>query len=460
LLDHDDLLSEHALFWTADAIDKFPDSSFIYSDEDKLGDSGKRVAPYFKCDWNEDLFLSCNMACHLGVFKTVLLRQIGGFRVGFEGAQNWDLVLRCLGEIEPGKIRHIPRVLYHRRSHAGSTGESIAAKPYGFDVGERALTESLVRRGISARVEAVGTVYRARYALPDSPPLVSLIIPTRNGVDLVRQCITSVLQKTTYPIYEILLVDNGSDDPEALNYFKSLESDARIRILRDDRPFNYSALNNGAVKLARGQLLALLNNDIEVISPDWLSEMVSHALRPGIGAVGARLWYRNDTLQHGGVILGIGGVAGHSHKHLPRGNPGYVGRANLVQSLSAVTGACLVIRKAIYEEVGGLNEKDLQVAFNDIDFCLRVRNGGYRNIWTPYAELYHHESATRGYDVTPEKQAIFVREMGYMKQRWGDQLLNDPAYSPNLTLENENFSYAWPPRVEMTVPRSSRGNRQ
>jgi len=217
--------------------------------------------------------------------------------------------------------------------------------------------------------------------------------------------------------------------------------------MRDDRPFNYSALNNAAAKLARGDVLGLLNNDLEVISPDWLLEMVSHAVRPNIGAVGAKLWYPNDTLQHGGVILGLGGVAGHAHHNILRGMFGYFGRAKVVQNFSAVTAACLLVRKSIYEEVGGLNEPNLQVAFNDVDFCLRVREAGYRNIWTPYAELYHHESATRGFEDTPEKQARFAKEVKYMRQRWGDLLLNDPAYSPNLTLDHGDFSLAWPPRL-------------
>jgi GT2 family glycosyltransferase len=258
----------------------------------------------------------------------------------------------------------------------------------------------------------------------------------------------SILEKTTYPNYEILIIDNGSDDPATLEYFAAIASDTRVRIIRDDRPFNFSALNNAAVRQAEGVVIGLINDDIEVIAPEWLSEMVSLALQPAIGAVGARLLYPNDTLQHGGVILGLGGVAGHSHKHLPRHHHGYCCRAALVQGFSAVTAACLVIRKAVYEEVGGLNETDLAIAFNDVDFCLRVREAGYRNVWTPYAELYHHESASRGRDSTRAKQTRFAREIAYMKSRWASLLLNDPAYSPNLTLNREDFSLAWPPRVE------------
>jgi glycosyltransferase involved in cell wall biosynthesis len=449
LLDHDDLLALHALFWVVDAINQNPYACLIYSDEDKIDDSGRRLDPYFKCDWNVDLFYSQNMFSHLGVYRADLLNEIGGFREELEGSQDYDLALRCLERIEPKQIHHIPRVLYHWRMHAESTEKSGDAKSCALLAGERALNDHFQRQNVNARAELVGFGYRVHHVLPDVPPLVSLIIPTRNGLQLIRQCVESILKKTTYPNYEILIVDNGSDDPATLQYFKELQSDPRIRVVRDDRPFNYSALNNAAVKLARGEVVGLLNNDLEVISPEWLSEMVSHALRPGVGAVGARLWYPNNTLQHGGVVIGLGGVAGHSHKHLPQKMSGYFWRASLIQSFSAVTAACLVIRKSVYEEVGGFNEDDLQIAFNDIDFCLRVREAGYRNIWTPYAELYHHESATRGYEDTPERQARFAKEVQYMKQRWGDTLLNDPAYSPNLTLGHDDFSLAWPPRVEL-----------
>ena len=451
LLDHDDLLAEHALFWVVDAINRNPAARLIYSDEDKIDDAGKRFAPYFKCDWNVDLFYSHNLIAHLGVYRANLLREIGGFRQGFEGSQDYDLVLRCVERIAPKQIHHISRVLYHWRMHAESAAQSMAAKPYAVLAGERALNEHFQRQTVKAVSKSIGHGYRVRYALPDMLPLVSLIIPTRNGLRLLRRCVESILKKTTYHNYEILIVDNESDDPATLQYFKELQSESRIRVIRVDRPFNYSALNNEAVKLARGELVGLLNNDIEVISKDWLSEMVSHALRPGVGAVGARLWYPNNTLQHGGVILGIGGVGGHSHKHLARHQNGYFSRAHLIQSCCAVTAACLVIRKEIFEAVGGFNEK-LQIAFNDIDFCLRVRESGYRNIWTPYAELYHHESATRGFEDTSDKEARFSKEAEYMKKHWDSLLLNDPAYSPNLTLDNEDFSLAWPPRVDLLPP--------
>ena len=455
LMDHDDLLAEHALFWLADAIDRHPDARLIYSDEDKIDGRGVRSAPNFKPDWNLDLFRSQNMFSHLGAFRTDLVRELGGFRVGLEGAQDYDLVLRCIEHVAPAQVHHIPRVLYHWRVHAASTATSIEAKPYAHEAGVRALNEHFARTGVRGQAECTPDGYRVHYELPDPPPLVSLIIPTRNAAELVRQCIESIQRKTTYPRYEIILVDNGSDDPAALDYFRQLGQQPGVRVIRDDRPFNYSALNNAAVELASGELVGLVNNDIEVISPDWLSEMVAIALQPGVGAVGARLWYPDMRLQHGGIILGIGGIAGHSHKRLQPGDAGHFQRAVVVQSLAAVTAACMVVRKDIYRSVGGLDEEHLQVAYNDVDFCLRVREAGYRNVWTPYAELIHHESATRGDDAATDKQARFVAEGQYMQRRWGEALVTDPAYSPNLSLMFEDFSYAWPPRVPPLAPPTS-----
>jgi glycosyltransferase involved in cell wall biosynthesis len=378
LMDHDDLMAEHALFWVAEAINQNPDACLIYSDEDKIDNSGVRFEPYFKCGWNVDLFYSQNMFSHLGVFRADLLCKSGGFREGFEGSQDYDLTLRCIEFIEPKHIHHIPRVLYHWRAHAKSTANATNAKPYAVLAGERAINEHFQRRKINASVTFVDYGYRVRYDLPDSLPMVSLIIPTWNQLPLLQKCIESILKKTTYPNYEILIIDNGSDDPATLQYFVELQAETLIRIVRDDRPFNYSALNNAAVKLAQGEVLGLLSSDLEVISSDWLSEMVSIALQPLVGAVGARLWYPNETLHDGGVILGMAEsrVAGHPHYRMPRCQSGYFGRANLINSFSAVTANCLVIRKAIYEEAGGLNETELQLAFNDVDFCLRLREAG------------------------------------------------------------------------------------
>lgn len=450
LMDHDDLLAENALFWVAVAINDNPAAMLIYSDEDKLDEAGVRRDPYFKPDWNPDLFYSQNLITHLGVYKTNRVKSIGGFTIGLEGAQDYDLALRYSEGICGNEIIHIPRILYHWRVHPQSTAQAGGdAKPYAMLAGQRALVNHFDRLKVRAEVEFIDYGYRIHYELPEKLPLVSLVIPTRNGLKLIQQCVNSILEKTTYGNFEIIVIDNGSDDKDALAYFQLLQGKGLATVIRDDGPFNYAALNNKAVQAARGELIGLLNNDLEVISPGWLDEMVSIALQKNVGAVGARLWYPDNTLQHGGVILGIGGWAGHSHKGFLKGSPGYVGRMSLISGFSAVTGACLVVRKDLYTKFGGLNEVDLKVSCNDVDLCLRLRESGLRNVWTPYAELYHHESATRGYEDTPEKKERFAREVAYMHKRWGDLFLHDPAYNDNLTLDNEGFGLAWPPRVEL-----------
>ena len=447
LLDPNDFLGEQALFWIAQEINQHPGARLIYSDEDKIGKNGDRENPYFKCDWNPDLFFSQNMLGRLCLYHTRLVKKIGGFRFEFEDALDYDLALRFTEKIKSIQIRHIPRVLYHERIRPLNKTVTEEINTRAALAGVKALSDHLKRVKIKAEAEPSNLGFRVRYQLPPNPPMVSLIIPTRNGFKLIKTCIDSILKMTTYPNYEIIVVDNGSDDKRTLRYLSELPK--KVRVIRDDSPFNYSALNNRAVKTAKGSIVGLINNDLEVISPDWLSEMVSHAVRPGIGAVGARLWYPKNSLQHGGVIIGIGGVAGHSHKHIARSEFGYFGRAAQIQNLSAVTAACLVIKKSIYDEVHGLNEKDLKVAYNDVDFCLKIREKGYRNLYTPYAELYHHESASRGYENNLKKRRRMLKEVRYMVRRWGDQLLNDPAYSPNLTLKHENFGLAWPPRTEL-----------
>jgi GT2 family glycosyltransferase len=450
LLDHDDVLPEHALFLVASYINKYPEARLFYSDEDKLTLDGQRTAPYFKPDWNPHLILTQNFFSHLGVFETALMRQAGGFRKGFEGSQDHDLVLRCLEIAGHDSVVHIPHVLYHWRIMPGSTAQSGGEKPYAHTARVRAVEEHLKRSGISAKVEEpfgdAGQL-RVRFALPARVPQVSIIIPTRDRVELLRQCIASVQQKTTYPNYEIIVVDNGSTEQQTLDYFAQVKG-PDVRVLRDDSPFNFSALNNRAANQANGEFLCLLNNDIEVITPDWLDELVSLAAQPGTGAVGARLWYPNDTLQHGGVLFGLGGVAGHMHHALHRWQQGYFGRAVVTQNLSAVTAACLVIRKSTYEAVEGFDEK-LAVAFNDVDFCAKVLKAGYRNVWTPHAELYHYESASRGSDMDPDKYQRFVSEVRLMEARWPELIANDPAYNRNLTLDTaiSPFSLAEPPRL-------------
>ncbi len=447
LLDHDDLLAEHALFCVAAAIDDNPSLQLVYSDEDKFDQNGIRFDPNFKPNWNPELFYSYNMISHLGVYRKDILDRIGGFRAGFEGSQDYDLALRFIEQIDQKNIHHIPRILYHWRMHPESTASSTNAKPYARVSGEKALQEHFSRRGVAASVEGLPYGYRVRYDLPEKLPLVSLIIPTRNERELLSACIESILAKTMYSNYEILIVDNGSDDPEILEYFAGLEQRINIRVLRDERPFNFSLLNNFAVSEARGELLGFINNDTEVISGEWLSEMVSMALQDEIGAVGAKLLYPDKTVQHAGIVLGIGGVAENAFKGALGFGSGLHSRALRISSFSAVTAACLVIRKQLFLEAGGFDETHLAVAFGDVDFCLRVRELGYRNVFNPYALLYHHESASRGEDNTPEKQARFDAELQCMQERWGKLLLNDPAYNPNLTLDRPDFSLAWPPRV-------------
>lgn len=447
LLDHDDELRPHALLEMAEAIVANPGLALLYSDEDKIDEDGRRFDPYFKPDWNPDLLLSQNYVCHFTVISTDLVREAGGFRKGFEGSQDHDLFLRCSERLPGSRIRHVPRVLYHWRAIEGSTAFARDAKDYAADAGARAVADHLERRHPGARVEALSHGhYRVIWPLPEPPPKVSLIIPTRDKVDLLRTCLDSILARTSYPAYEVLVIDNRSTDAAALEYLARIDRDTRVRVLRYDAPFNYSAINNWAVAQCNGAVIGLLNNDIEVISPAWLEEMVSHALRPGVGAVGAMLYYPNDTIQHAGVVLGVHGVAAHRYVGMPKGYPGHGGRARVAQQLSAVTGACLLVARKPYEEVGGLDEA-LQVAFNDIDFCLRLVEAGYRNVWTPFAELYHHESASRGSEDTEEKKQRFAREVALMQERWGDQLLADPAYNPNLSLAGNCSELSSPPRL-------------
>jgi GT2 family glycosyltransferase len=442
LLDHDDVLRPHALAEVALEIAAHPGAQIVYSDEDKLDAHGHRCDPFFKPEFSRELFRSQNYLNHLTVHRAENIRAVGNWRPGFEGSQDYDLNLRILERIDEASIRHIPKVLYHWRAVEGSTAAEGSAKTYAYTAGLRALQDHVARLGLPAVAEAApgAPFYRLRYAVPEPAPLVSLIIPTRDHVDLLRGCIESIRARTDYPAYEIIVVDNGSVEPASHAYLDALRSEPGTRVLAWDKPFNYSAINNFAAAQARGSILGLVNNDIVVISPGWLTEMVSWAAQEDVGCVGAKLYYANETIQHAGVILGVGGVAGHSHKHFPRDGDGYFARLKLLQNLSAVTAACLVVRKSVYEAVGGLDEQNLPVAFNDVDFCLKVRDAGWRNVWTPYAELYHLESVSRGTEDDPVKQARFAGEVRFMRGKWGDSLDRDPYYSPNLTLSEEDFS--------------------
>ncbi len=444
LLDHDDVLPAHALYYMAQAINDHPDAQVLYSDEDKIDTLGNRFDPHFKSDWNPDLFFSQNYVCHLGVYGRKLLKRISGFRVGVEGSQDQDLLLRCLPYVEPKQIIHIPRILYHWRTVEGSTALASGEKCYTTTAGIKALRDFFATQGDSSvEVEAglVPNTYRINWPLPEPVPLVTLLIPTRDRKALTETAVLSILKKTTYPNFEIIIIDNGSVETETLNWFDEVQKKhTRVRVLPYPQPFNYSAINNFGVRHAKGSLIGLINNDIEVISPEWLTEMVSHASRPEIGCVGAKLYYTNNTIQHAGVILGIGGVAGHSHKYYKRDDLGYFSRLKVVQNLSAVTAACLIVRKDLYKKIGGLDEVNLKVAFNDVDFCLKIQNIGYRNLWTPYAELYHHESISRGSEDTLEKKKRFQSEAEYMQLKWGSLLNTDQFYNRNLSNHREDFS--------------------
>jgi glycosyltransferase involved in cell wall biosynthesis len=444
LLDHDDELTPTALYFVALALQKEPDLQLLYSDEDKLDRQSRRSDPYFKSDWNPQLFLGQNYISHLGVYRTELVRRIGGFRIGFEGSQDYDLTLRCIEQIESSQIHHIPRVLYHWRTTDESTATVATAKPYAQAAAQRAVQEHLDRTGFAGEVVPYYANYlRVKYALPRKRPLVSILIPTRDRVKLLRQCLESIFEHTTYESYEVIVLDNESRDPETEEYLCSLGD--RIRVERIAGAFNYSRLNNRGVELARGAFVLLLNNDVMVMNDSWLGEMMSHATRPEVGMVGARLWYPNGTMQHGGVILGAGGIAGHAHAGI-RHEHGYFARAHLTQNFSAVTAACALTKRELYRTLGGLDEENLAVAFNDIDFCLRLREAGYEIVWTPHAELRHDESASRGFDDTSAKQVRFLAEIEYMNAKWGEALQSDPFYNPNLSLGDDLFTLAFPPR--------------
>jgi len=335
-------------------------------------------------------------------------------------------------------------VLYHWRMTKGSVALDPGEKSYTTEAGIKALRDFFCDQGradIKVEAGAVPNTYRVRYPISKPEPLVSLLVPTRDMLEVLEPCIRSILEKTAYQNYEVLILDNGSVKSATLDYFDQVQAaDSRVRVIPYHYPFNYSAINNHGVQRARGELLGLINNDVEIISTEWLTEMSSHALRPEIGCVGAKLYYANNTIQHAGVILGIGGVATHAYKNFPRADHGYFARLSVVQNYSAVTAACLLVRKSIYEEVGGLEEEYLKVAFNDVDFCLKVREAGYRNLWTPYAELYHHESRSRGWEDTPEKQARFQREIEFMLARWGNTLSSDPNHNPNLNRRNADLT--------------------
>ncbi|WP_395392698.1 glycosyltransferase [Novosphingobium sp. BL-8A] len=450
LMDHDDELAPHALYLVAHELNLHPDSDIIYSDEDKIDSLGRRHDPHFKTDWNQELFYSQNMVAHLGVYRTSLVRAVEGFRAGYEGSQDYDFTLRILKLTSPERIRHIPHVLYHWRIFEGVRTFSSNNPSRSIDTARRALIEYFDDAEPASEVlpiEDFPSWWRIRRTLPETLPSVTIIIPTRDRINLVRSCLDGILNQTYYANLDVIIVDNGSKKQESLAYFEKIVADERVQVIRDDGAFNYSRLNNMASTKARGEYLCFLNNDIEIITPDWLSEMVAQAIQPGVGAVGTRLLYADGTLQHAGVTLGVYGVAAHGHRHLNGNSIGYFGHPQLVREVSAVTAAALLMPKAIFDEIGGFNANDLAVSYNDVDLCLRIGEAGYRIIYTPFAALFHLESASRGPDVRPEQKELQRVERGYMRARWGAQLDNDPFYNPNLTLADEDYKLAFPPRA-------------
>lgn len=442
LLDNDDELAINAFYEVVKVLNENPELDLIYSDEDKIDMDGNRSDPAFKPDWSPDLLLGTNYISHLGVYRRSILEEIGGFLKGYEGSQDYDLVLRFTEKTTKERIKHIPKVLYYWRMLPTSTAVDQGSKGYAFEAGLRAVQDALVRRGINGHAThgAANGLYDVYYDI-ESEKLVSIIIPTKNGYKDVQRCVSSIIEKTTYQNYEIIMADNGSTDPKMHELYAEFEQQlpGRFFVESIDIPFNFSTINNRAAKKAHGEYLLFLNNDTEVITENWLTLMVSFAQQERIGCVGAKLLYPNNTVQHAGVILGLGGVAGHGHYGYPHGDLGYFGRLAINVNYSAVTAACLLIKKADFDAVGGFEEA-FTVAFNDVDLCLKVQALGRDNVWLHEAELYHFESQTRGYDDKGKKKKRFEQEKVMMEEKWGPLIENDPFYNPNLTRDIPNFS--------------------
>lgn len=451
LMDADDLLSEDALFWVAREIAAHPDVDLLFSDEDKIDRTGKHFGPYFKSAWNPALMLSQNAFSHLGVFRRSLVQEVGGFRKGFEGSQDYDLVLRCAERTTPDRIRHIPRVLYHWRALPDSTASSASAKSYAWEAGRRAIAGHLQRLGVSAQVKpALQSYYQVEYDNPTTMPLVSVIVPTTLSGGTATTCLASVLTKSTSKNFQLVLVAHVDrvDAARRNDILAKILKHPRVRVVEyEDRAFNFSRVSNLGARSSDGSMLCFLNDDVEVISKNWLDQLVVRASLEGVGAVGSMLYYPSNAIQHAGVILGVDGIADHAWKHWPRGSAGYFGRAILEQDLTCVTAACMLVRREVFEAVGGFDES-LPIAFNDVDLCIKIRQTGARIVWTSSVEMYHHESLTLGRHDSPGRRDQFKRDVGVIRTRWRDVLGADPCYNPNLSLKaGATFSLAWPPRV-------------
>jgi O-antigen biosynthesis protein len=451
LMDADDLLPEDALFWVAHEIALNPDVDLIFSDEDKVDETGRRFDPYFKAAWNPALMLAQNAFCHLGVYRRSLVEQVGRFREGYEGAQDHDLVLRCADATTPDRIRHIPRVLYHWRAVPQSTAASLAAKPYAGEAGQRSIEDHLRRHGIEGHVErTAGSFYQAVYAMPDPAPRVSIIMPTTLRNRVTPRCLRSVLDQTRYGNFELVLIANEPDLAAGNAHPKlaRLLRDPRVRTLGyQASAFNFSWVNNFGAEKTDGALLCFLNDDIEVINPDWLAQLVARVSLDGVAAAGPMLYYPSTLIQHAGVLLGVGGVADHAFRNEEHGQIGYFARAALEQDYTCLTAACLLMRRDAFAAVGGFDVA-LPTAFNDVDLCIRLRRAGMRIIWTPAAQMYHHESLTFGAPDSPSRAGQFDRDVETMRSRWREALDDDPCYNPNLSLDpKRQFQLAAPPRT-------------
>lgn len=441
--DHDDELTPNALFECVKALNDRPQTLVIYTDEDKMSmDGHKFFQPHFKPDYNPDLLCTVNYICHLFVVSRKVIEKTGGLRSEFDGAQDYDFVFRCVEAVKDEEIYHIPKILYHWRCHEESTAENPESKLYAFEAGKRTVQEHYNRIGVKAEVfkgEYLG-LYRTKF-IRNYDPLISIIIPNKDHIDDLKRCMDSIEQNSTYKNYEYIIVENNSTDPATFEYYKKLEAEnPKVHMVYWDGVFNYSAINNYGASFAKGEYLLLLNNDTEIINPDCLEELLGYCMRSDVGAVGARLYYEDDTIQHAGVVIGFGGIAGHCFVMQKRGTTGYCHRIICAQDYSAVTAACMMVKRSAFDAVDGLSE-DLAVAFNDIDFCMKLRQAGYLIVYNPYAELYHYESKSRGLEDTPEKVARFNREIATFEKKWPEILKNgDPYYNPNLTLESQDFS--------------------
>ena len=443
--DHDDLLAPDALFACVSLLNARQDVELLYSDEDKVDSTGRKYfEPHFKSDYNPELLCSMNYFCHLVMVKRELCQRVGLLDSAFDGAQDYDYVLRCTEQTTEDKIAHVPKILYHWRAHSGSTSESPESKQYAFDAGRRAVQAHYDRLGIRARVlegEYFG-LYRTEFEI-QGEPLISILIPNKDHSEDLLKCIHSIEKKSDYRNYEYIIIENNSTDPETFKTYRRLERDNhKVQVVYYDEPggFNYSAVNNFGAAYAKGEYLLLLNNDTEIINPDCLRQLLGYCQLEEVGAVGARLYYEDNVIQHAGVVLGFGGIAGHAFIGQKRGDNGYFSRIICAQDYSAVTAACMMVKASVFQAVGGMS-CDLKVAFNDIDFCMKVRRYGKRIVYNPYAELYHYESRSRGLENTQEKIERFNNEIALFLERWGDQVkAGDPYYNPNLTLDKADFS--------------------